>query len=430
MKTRNDEERELISLSLAEARAAQGPWARQPICERLRFVRRLRPLIAEHAIELAVVAAAANQRPAAEKLASEVLPLADACRWLDRYAGRVLESRRCEGEGQPFWLRGVSFEVQRQPFGIVLVIGPANYPLFIPAVQTLHALIAGNAVLLKPAPGTHRIASLFARLARLAGLDRQLLTVLPVDVEAASAAIAQGVDKVIFTGSFKNGKDVLGQLAPLITPAVMELSGEDAMLVLEDADLDLVVSALGFGTRWNNGDTCIAPRRLLVLESVADDLQARLSRAALPALSFERVADETAAVQGAMASKFALGVSIFTRNVPRALALAAQIKSGFVLINDLIVPTVDPRMPFGGVKASGLGITRGNEGLLEMTYPHVVAVRRGRLRPHFEKLESGAERLFSAYILTVHGPGQRRLGALLSLLGALIEEVKRRKAHR
>jgi acyl-CoA reductase-like NAD-dependent aldehyde dehydrogenase len=427
MKTRNDEERELISL--AEARAAQGPWAHPPIRERLRFLRRLRHLIAERAVELAGVAAATNQRPAAEKLASEVLPLADACRWLSRYAPRVLKPRRCEGEGQPFWLRGTSFEVQRQPFGIVLVIGPANYPLFIPAVQILHALIAGNAVLVKPAPGGHHTVSFFARLAQLAGLNRRLLTVLPVDVEAASAAIAQGVDKVIFTGSFENGKDVLGQLAPRIIPAVMELSGEDAMLVLQDADLDLVVRALGFGTQWNNGDTCIAPSRLLVVESLADDLQARLTRAALPALSFERVADEAAAVQRAMASKFALGVSIFTRNVPRALALAAHIKSGFVLINDLIVPTADPRMPFGGIKASGHGVTRGNEGLLEMTFPHVVAVRRGKAHPHFERLGSGAERLFSAYILAVHGRGQRRLGAFRSLIGALIEEVKSRKAY-
>lgn len=429
MKTRKDEELELISLSLAEARAAQGSWARQPICERLRFVRRIRHLIAEHAIDLAVVAAATNQRPAAEKLASEVLPLADACRWLDRYAARVLESRRCEGEGQPLWLRGISFEVQRQPFGIVLVIGPGNYPLFIPAVQTLHALVAGNAVLLKPAPSTHRVASLFAKLARLAGLDRRLLAILPVDIEAASAAIAQGVDKVILTGSFESGKEVLGQLAPQITPAVMELSGEDAMLVLQDADLDLVVRALGFGTKWNNGDTCIAPRRLFVVEPLADDLQARLTRAALPALCFERVADEAAAVRGAMASKFALGVSIFTRNVPRALALAAHIKSGFVLINDLIVPTADPRMPFGGIKASGLGVTRGDEGLLEMTFPHVVAVRRGKARPHFERLGSGAERLFSAYILAAHGRSQRRLGAFLTLLGALLEEVKTKKAN-
>ena len=75
---------------------------------------------------------------------------------------------------------------------------------------------------------------------------------------------------------------------------------------------------------------------------------------------------------------FALGASIFSRDIAKARALAARIKTGFVLINDLIVPTADPRMPFGGVKASGFGTTRGEEGLLEMTLP---ARRRHPPRP-------------------------------------------------
>ncbi len=100
----------------------------------------------------------------AEKLVSEVLPLADACRWLEKNAARVLASRRCGKSQRPFWLKGVSFEVQRMPFGVVLVIGPGNYPLFLPAVHALHALAAGNAVLLKPAPGTRSVAIMFAKL--------------------------------------------------------------------------------------------------------------------------------------------------------------------------------------------------------------------------------------------------------------------------
>ena len=89
------------------------------------------------------------------------------------------------------------------------------------------------------------------------------------------------------------------------------------------------------------------------------------------------------------ASPFALGVSIFSQDVREARSLAGRIPSGFVLVNDLIAPTADPRMPFGGVKASGFGVTRGDEGLLEMTYPHVVAVRRGQSRPHFEEPHAG-----------------------------------------
>ena len=101
MKTRSDEECELVRVSLAEARAAQASWAVQPMPARLDFLRKLRHLIAAHATELASAAAAVSGRPLAEKLASEVLPLADACLWLERHMGRVLAPRR-RGKTQLF----------------------------------------------------------------------------------------------------------------------------------------------------------------------------------------------------------------------------------------------------------------------------------------------------------------------------------------
>ena len=410
-----------------EARTAQSRWALTPISERLRVVRALRHGIAENADKLAGIAASVSERPIAEKLVSEVLPLADACRWLEKRADRVLATRRCGSRGRPFWMQGVTFEVQRQPFGLVLVIGPANYPLFLPAVHALHALVAGNAVLLKPAPSTRRVALAFAQLARENGLDPALLTILPESVSAARSAIADGVDKVIFTGSSENGRDVLATLAETNTPSVMELSGQDAVLVFADADLDLVVRALRFGTSLNDGNTCIAPRRLVVVQSVAEDLLARLSIARVPIMLIERVHDEEAAVHRANDADFALGASIFSRDVARARTLAARIKTGFVLINDLIAPTADPRMPFGGVKASGFGTTRGDEGLLEMTFPHVVAERHGRTHPHFDEPASGDAQLFSAYIRAAHGT--RRFAALRDLFRALIAKFKTRKTR-
>ena len=410
-----------------EARTAQSRWALTPISERLRVVRALRHGIAENADKLAGIAASVSERPIAEKLVSEVLPLADACRWLEKRADRVLATRRCGSRGRPFWMQGVTFEVQRQPFGLVLVIGPANYPLFLPAVHALHALVAGNAVLLKPAPGTRHVALAFAQLARENGLEPALLTILPESVSAARSAIADGVDKVIFTGSSENGRDVLATLAETNTPSVMELSGQDAVLVFADADLDLVVRALRFGTSLNDGNTCIAPRRLVVVQSVAEDLLARLSIARVPIMLIERVHDEEAAVHRANDADFALGASIFSRDVARARTLAARIKTGFVLINDLIAPTADPRMPFGGVKASGFGTTRGDEGLLEMTFPHVVAARHGRTHPHFDEPASGDAQLFSAYIRAAHGT--RRFTAFRDLFRALIAKFKTRKTR-
>jgi|LakMenEpi03Aug12_release.lakeMendotaPanAssembly.Ray.scaffolds.fasta_scaffold320789_1 acyl-CoA reductase-like NAD-dependent aldehyde dehydrogenase len=411
----------------SEARTAQARWALTPIVERLRVVRALRHGIAENADKLAGIAASVSDRPIAEKLVSEVLPLADACRWLEKRADRVLATRRCGSRGRPFWMQGVTFEVQRQPCGLVLVIGPANYPLFLPAVHALHALVAGNAVLLKPAPGTRHVALAFAQLARDAGLDPALLTILPESVSAARSAIAEGVDKVIFTGSSENGRDVLARLAETNTPSVMELSGQDAVLVFADADLDLVVRALRFGTSLNDGNTCIAPRRLVVVQSVAEDLLARLSIARVPIMLIERVHDEEAAVHRANDADFALGASIFSRDVAKARKFAARIKTGFVLINDLIAPTADPRMPFGGVKAGGFGTTRGDEGLLEMTFPHVIAVRHGRAHPHFDEPAAADAQLFSAYIRAAHGT--RRFAALRDLFRALIAKFKTRKTR-
>ena len=341
----------------------------------------------------------------------------------------MLAARRFGRRGRPLWMHGASFEVQRHPFGVVLVIGPGNYPLFLPAVHALHALAAGNAVLLKPAPGTHGVASAFAKLAHLAGLESPLLTILPDSVEAARRAMNRGVDKVIFTGSSENGRDVLSTLARSNTPAVMELSGEDAVLVLADADIPLVVRALCFGTRLNGGTTCIAPRRIIVVEPVASDLLARMSQAGVPRLPIEEVATQEAGLLRVAETRFALGVSIFSRDVDRARSLAGRISSGFVLINDLIVPTADPRMPFGGVKASGFGVTRGEEGLLEMTFPHVVAVRHGKSRPHFDEPCAGDARLFSSYILVAHGRGRQRFGAVRDLVGALFNRTRNRSTN-
>lgn len=408
--------------SAAGARDVQTRWAATPLPERLRVVRELRHLIAENADALAFAAGEKSGRPLAEKLVSEVLPLADACRWLEGNAARVLAPRRHGRRGCPLWLQGHSFEVQRQPCGLVLVIGPGNYPLFLPAVQALHALAAGNAVLLKPAPGTRAVAVAFCELLVRAGLESALLTILPEGVKAAHQAIEDGVDKVIFTGSCGNGRDVLSLLAQTNTPSVMELSGEDAVLVLADADLDLVVRALRFGARLNGGETCIAPRRLFAVQSVAAELSARLAGTDY---EVDAAPDDEAVLRLANAGEFALGASIFTRDLAKARALAARLKTGFVLINDLIVPTADPRMPFGGVKASGFGTTRGEEGLLEMTFPHVVALRHGRERPHFDEPTPADARLFSAWISAVHG--RRRFSAIPALFRALIAAARQRK---
>jgi acyl-CoA reductase-like NAD-dependent aldehyde dehydrogenase len=453
--------------AVALARAAQSAWAETPMKSRLKILRRFRGLAAGQAAILAGLSSVARSRPLSEALTAEVVPLLEAVRFLERQAGRILATRVVGRQGRPAWLLGVEAEVRREPFGVVLVIGPSNYPLFLPAVHALQAVVAGNAVVIKPGAGGYEVMRLVADLLHHSGLDHRLVQLLPEASVGAGAAIRAVVDKVVLTGSAETGIRVLEQLAGRLTPAVMELSGCDASVVRADADVDLAVRALRFGTLLNQGATCIAPRRVFVHRAIATELEGRLARAfaedgggavefelkpewvgivrealrggahlvsgALsdsghcrpplvlagahpamrllqndvfaPVLSLVTVADDHEAIELARQCPYALGATIFSRNLRQARALAGRISAGVVVINDMIVPTADPRLPFAGRRRSGFGVTRGAEGLIEMTTPKAIAVRRSRWLPHLEPVQPGDAKFFEDYVVAVNAAG-------------------------
>ncbi len=402
---------------IAAARVAQRRWATATLRQRLAIIPPLRIAIAENATQLAGLTASPNERPSAEKLTSEIIPLLDACRFLERNAARILRPEKFGRRGRPLWLRGHSFVVERRPFGIVLIVGPGNYPLFLPGVQLLQSLVAGNAVLLKPAEGCSAplrwlVDQLLGR--RLVGQD--LVQVLPEPATSAQEAVRTGVDKVIFTGSSKNGRGFLALLAEQNTPGIFELSGADLVIVRKDADLERAAKAIAFGRRLNAGDTCMAPQAVLVHENARIGLTSRLQQLGLGDLELRAFADDHAALLLARENQYGLGASIFSADEEAAFVLARHMPTGFVTINDLIAPTADPRFPFGGVRESGFGTTRGAEGLRELTYPHVIALRRGRWLPHLEDAKEGDEKFFSAYIKLAYGGGRERWKALRAFL--------------
>jgi acyl-CoA reductase-like NAD-dependent aldehyde dehydrogenase len=471
---------------LHRARQAQAVWRQTPIRVRLQIVRRLRHLLAARAEALVAAVGGQHGRIAANTLATEVIPLADACRFLEREAARLLRPRRLGRRGRPLWLAGAEAEIHREPLGVVLVVAPGNYPLLLPGVQLLQALVAGNAVLLKPAPGCTAPLATLSTLLEDAGLPSQLVQLLGEDVAGALAAIAQGVERVVLTGSAETGRAVLADLAPQLTPATLELSGNDAVFVLPGADLDLVADALAFGLRLNAGATCIAPRRVFVPQAQAADLERRLQAhlAGLPqvpvaASTTERLKpllDEarhagsriirTSPTAGLSAMSpilvasatpelallkvdifapvlaivpvhdceealrfdemcpYALGASVFGPEEP-ARRFAKRLRAGAVTINDLIVPTADPRLPFGGRAQSGYGVTRGAEGLLELTCLKTISLRRGHVRPHYQPSTAVDQTVFRQYLRAVHGGGWvGRVTACVSVCAALARRVR------
>lgn len=459
---------------------AQPSWATLAVATRLAVMRKARHLLAEKSFLLADAISPLLSRSRADTLVSEVLPLLDACKFLEENAIALLKPRRLGRKGQPFWLAGVQAEIYREPLGHVLVIGPSNFPLFLPATQSLQALVAGNIVTWKPGTGGFPVASLFAELMLEAGLPTGVLTITDESVESAQHSIAAGVDKVVFTGSSTSGQNLLLSLASTVTPAVLELSGADAVVVMPEADLSLVARTAAFGLGLNGGAVCMSPRRLfatpgtmkalrpVLMQALAQvrpvslsldttrqleclleeatgrgarllgELQPMAQRPLLidratpnmkiattdlfaPVLSLIEVESVLHVPAAYNECRFALTVSIFCskNEVKRSLLLTRMMKAGTVLINDLIAPTADPRTPFGGRGASGYGVTRGSEGLLEMTAVKTVFIRRGGKMRHLNVTTDDDSELFSALISLSHGSNwMRRLRALKELLQA------------
>ncbi len=477
-----------IEEALGAARQAQMRWADTGLGQRLEKVEAFRHLLAERGTAVAAAVELPERSLIAETLVAEILPLADACRYLERNARSILEPRT-----QGWWKSrlpgGIGVRVERSPWGLVFVICAGNYPIFLPGVQMIQSLVAGNAVLIKPAPGTEKVSSLLSELLVEAGFDSELLVVLDESPKTAQKVMALGVDKVLFTGSSQTGRAVLEQLAENVTPATLELSGCDAVFVHPDADLDLVAQALCFGLVFNDSATCIAPRRVLLRRDQASDLERRLeerlSEIPVMHLAPDRLvrlqhlvlnavkqgarlvgrnidlesgstpivlADVSPEMEVAGADIFAPLLSIMVADdLEEALALDSQcpyalgaavfgpqdaatawaqkIQAGVVVINDLVAPTADPRVPFGGRGESGYGTTRGREGLLELTRPRVVVRRGGRWRPHYQTLEAGDEVIFEKLIQAKHARSwQQRLRGWIDL--GRVAKRKSRQANR
>ena len=151
----------------------------------------------------------------------------------------------------------------REPYGVVGIISPWNYPFSLPSIQTLTALATGNAVVLKPSEFTPYSSLELEKLLRAAGLDPDLLQVITGDGAAGAALLAANVQKIVFTGSVATGKRVAQAAAARLLPVVLELGGKDPMIVLEDADIDVASSAAVWGAFMNAGTNVPIGRALL-----------------------------------------------------------------------------------------------------------------------------------------------------------------------
>lgn len=258
---------EAVREAVHAARRSQPAWAARSFRDRARVILKARELMLAERDEIAKLISRETGKPMAEALSMEIVPTLDAMHYFAHATEQLLRPQKID-IGQ-YGLMGRSSSIVFRPLGVVGIISPWNFPLATPADEVVMALMAGNAVVLKPSELTPLIALKLADLFKRAGLPPQLLQVITGDGSTGAALIDARVDKIMFTGSVATGKRVAEAAGKYLTPVVLELGGKDPMIVLEDADIANAARAAVWGAFANSGQACASVERCYVHESIA-----------------------------------------------------------------------------------------------------------------------------------------------------------------
>lgn len=421
-----------LELMIEKADIAQRHWKKIPVEQRVSYFSKLAVLIRQKHEELAVLASLEMGKTVAEARA-EVLKCARGCDYYANHSAQFLHPKVSMAE------TGKTVHVHHDPLGIVLGIFPWNFPFWQILRSAIPTVIAGNAMLVKPAPNVPQCSLAIQQLIDECGLPNGLIQVVFASEYQVQHIIAdKRIKAVTLTGSDKAGSIVASSAASHIKKSVLELGGSDPFIVMDDADLDKTLQQAVTARFQNNGQSCIAAKRFILHEKIAgtflerftekiaalkcgnplsegtnigplarkdlrDKLAAQVEESVRqgakiyyqhpeqlsspcyypptvlvdinhncpayseelfgPVVSVFVVKNDEEAVRLANATEFGLGASVWSADEERAQAIADEIESGQVFINEMVKS--QPSHPFGGVKRSGYGRELGEYGLYE-----------------------------------------------------------------
>jgi succinate-semialdehyde dehydrogenase/glutarate-semialdehyde dehydrogenase len=438
----DDEEIERV---VAAAHAAQRTWRDTPLAGRLALIAELGARLRAARDDLAERVTREMGKPITAARA-EVDKCIRLCEDSLALAPRALAPEPITADATGAW------RLEYQPLGVLLAIMPWNFPYWQALRVIVPNLLAGNAVLHKPAPAVPgsaaRLHALLTSAAASLGAPPAIASLFLADPSSLPAVIADPrVAGVTLTGSERAGVAVAEAAGRSLKPVVLELGGSDAFIVLPDADIERAAHAAVDARLVNTGQSCIAAKRFIVCEAryeaflaafaarlrtvrIGDPLDpdtevgplaSRAARDALaaqvdatlaagarvhtrldvppapaalypptilvdipdgspaadaelfgPVAAVFRVRDADAALARANATRFGLGASVWTDSAAEAARFIAELATGLVVVNAPVVS--DPRVPFGGVKRSGMGRELGLAGLREFTNRKAVRV--------------------------------------------------------
>jgi succinate-semialdehyde dehydrogenase/glutarate-semialdehyde dehydrogenase len=213
-------------------------------------------------------------KPATEALMMELVPTLDLMQFFARRTSRLLKAEKIN-IGQ-YGLMGRSSRIVYKPLGVVGIISPWNFPWAIPLGEVVMALMAGNAVVLKPSELTPLVGQKIGEVFTRAGLPEDLLSIVSGAGATGASLVEAGVNKIMFTGSVGTGRRVAEAAARRLIPCVLELGGKDPMIVFEDANLEAAAQAAVWGAFANAGQACASVERCYVHVGIAEQFTARV----------------------------------------------------------------------------------------------------------------------------------------------------------
>jgi acyl-CoA reductase-like NAD-dependent aldehyde dehydrogenase len=307
-----------VRAALERARKAQPDWAALSFDQRGRHLRRaVQVLLARQDAFLDTIVRETG-KPRTEALAQEILASCDALEFYAKRARRLLADRTLPVH----LLKTKRLRISYRPLGVVGIITPWNFPLMLCLNPTAQALMAGNAVLLKPSEVTPLSGQLLEELFADAGLPEGLFQVLSGDGTTGAALVEAGVDKISFTGSVRTGRRVAEACARSLIPCTLELGGKDPMIICEDADLERAANGAVYGAFANAGQVCASTERVYVVDGVAEEFT-------------RRVLEKTSNLRQGPSGEFEVGpmisaaqLEVVERHVAEAVASGARVLAG------------------------------------------------------------------------------------------------------
>ncbi|MBI2778540.1 MAG: NAD-dependent succinate-semialdehyde dehydrogenase [Gammaproteobacteria bacterium] len=430
-----------LDAALREVANATPAWATTPLEERCRLMRKAAHYLRDHRDRLARIITLEMGKLIKEARA-EVEKCAAACDFYAEHGPAFLEDELIVSDAAKSY-------VAYQPLGTVLAVMPWNFPFWQVFRFAAPALVAGNTGVLKHASNVPQCALAIEQVFQACGFPQGVFRTLMIASSQVERVIADPrIHAVTLTGSEAAGRAVAACAGIHLKKLVLELGGSDAFIVLEDADLELAVKNAVASRFLNAGQSCIAAKRFIVVDAIADvfveqfkaaverlapgdplDEAATLAPMARPDLRDElhqqvtdsicqgavavtgcaphdgpgayyqasiidhvtaeqrafgeelfgpvaiviRARDEEHALRLANGSRFGLAGSIWTRNSQRGEALALRVEAGACFVNGMVKS--DPRLPFGGIKASGYGRELSHHGMREFLNAKTIWIR-------------------------------------------------------